>query len=386
LPVLPERTENPAPPWDEFRRRMPVARRWAYLDHAAVAPLSGPAADLLAEWSGEAARDGATPYRRWMERLEETRRTAARLIGAEPAEVALVRNTTEGIGLVAEGFPWQPGDNVVLRDDEFPSNVYPWMNLSDQGVETRRVPTDRGRLDLDRLAAACDARTRIIALSWVAYANGWRHDVGRLARLAHDHGALLFLDAIQGLGAFPLDVKQTGVDFLAADGHKWLLGPEGAGVFFTRYEHLGRLRPLGVGWNSVVHCHDFDHIELALKPAAERYEGGSPNTAGFLALGESLNLLAEYSFPAIAERVLWLTDLACARLEGLGATVLSDRSGEHRSGIVSFELPGRDPKQVQAECLKRDVVLSCRSGRLRISPHAYNDQRDIERLVDGVGQ
>ena len=386
MPVLPERTENPAPRWGEFRRRMPVARRWAYLDHAAVAPLSGPAADLLAEWSGEAARDGATPYRQWMERLEATRRTAARLIGAEPAEVALVRNTTEGIGLVAEGFPWEPGDNVVLRDDEFPSNVYPWMNLADRGVETRRVPTDRGRLNLDRLAAACDERTRIIALSWVAYSNGWRHDVGRLARLAHDHGALLFLDAIQALGVFPLDVKQTGVDFLSADGHKWLLGPEGAGVFFTRHEHLGRLRPLGVGWNSVVHCHDFDRIELALKPAAERYEGGSPNTAGFLALGESLNLLAEYGFTAIAERVLWLTDLACVKLEGLGATVLSDRSGEHRSGIVSFELPGRDPKQVQADCLKRDVVLSCRSGRLRISPHAYNDQRDIERLVDAIGQ
>jgi len=385
LPVLTEQTENPAPGWGEFRRRMPVTQRWAYLDHAAVAPLSGPAANFLAGWCREAAQDGATPYRRWMQQLEETRRSAARMIGADPAEVALVRNTTEGIGLVAEGFPWQEGDNVVLRDDEFPSNVYPWMNLADRGVETRRVPTHGGRLDLDRLAEACDRRTRIVALSWVAYANGWRHDVGRLARLAHDHGALLFLDAIQALGVFPLDVKQTGVDFLAADGHKWLLGPEGAGVFYTRHEHLDRLRPLGVGWNSVVHSHDFDHIELVLKPSAERYEGGSPNTAGFLALGESLKLLMEFGVPAIADRLLELTDLACADLERIGATILSDRSGEHRSGIVAFELPGRDPKQVQAECLKRGVVLSCRSGRLRISPHAYNDRSDIARLVDAIG-
>jgi cysteine desulfurase / selenocysteine lyase len=384
LPISPALTENLTPQWEDFRRRMPVAQRWAYLDHAAVAPLSGPAATLLADWSREAAEDGATPYGRWMERIEATRHTAARMIGADPAEVALVRNTTEGIGLVAEGFPWQPGDNVVLRDDEFPSNVYPWMNLADRGVETRRVPTDGGRLDGDRLAAACDGRTRIIALSWVAYSNGWRHDVARVARLAHDQGALLFLDAIQALGVFPLDVRQTGVDFLAADGHKWLLGPEGAGVFFVRREHLERLRPLGVGWNSVVHSHDFNHIELSLKPAAERYEGGSPNTAGLLALGESLDLLMEFGMAAIAQRVLDLTDLACARLGQLGATILSDRRDAHRSGIVSFELPGRDPKQVQAECLKQGVVLSCRSGRLRISPHAYNDQSDIERLVDAI--
>jgi len=306
------------------------------------------------------------------------------MIGAENAEIGLLRNTTEGIGLVAEGFPWQSGDNVVLPADEFPSNQYPWLNLADRGVRAHRVETRAGRLDPDRLAAACDDRTRIVSVSWVAFYSGWRNDVQQIAEIAHARGALLFLDAIQALGVFPLDVSQTDVDFLAADGHKWLLGPEGAGIFYIRRKHLDLLRPLGVGWNSVVHAHDFARIELALRPAAQRYEGGSPNTAGLIALGASLELLERFPQDAIAQRVLELTDLACSRLEAIGAVIHSDRRREHKSGIVTFELPGRDPQSLREQCLRQRVVLSCRGGRLRISPHAYNDASDIDRLIEAL--
>jgi selenocysteine lyase/cysteine desulfurase len=319
-----------------------------------------------------------------MQRIDRLRGLAARMIAAEPQEMALVHNTTEGINLVAEGYPWRPGDNVVLRADEFPSNQYPWMNLADRGVETRRVPVRGDETDLDRLASACDGRTRIMAVSWVTYTNGWRHDPVRLAEMAHSRGALLFLDAIQGLGVFPLDVKKTPIDFLAADGHKWLLGPEGAGLFFTRREHLGLLRPLGVGWNSVVHAHDFTRIELAVKDTAERYEGGSPNTAGLIGLGASLELLSRFGMEAIARRVLELTDLACYRLRQIEAVIHSDRREALRSGIVAFELPGRDPQALRQRCFEQDVVLSCRGGRLRISPHAYNDQSDLDRLIQAL--
>ena len=376
--------DHAAADWTEFRRRMPVTRRWAYLDHAAVGPLTDPAREALTKWVEEAAGDGATPYREWMGQIEKLRSLAAGTIGATPEEIALIRNTTEGISLVAEGFPWQPGDNVVTLADEFPSNQYPWMNLADRGVETRRVPFDGGEVDLDRLAAACDQRTRIVTVSWVGYASGWRHNVDQLAAVAHDHGALLFLDAIQGLGVFPLDVSRTPVDFLAADGHKWMLGPEGAGIFFLRREHLDRLRPLGVGWNSVVHCHDFTRIELVVKDTAARYEGGSPNTAGWIGLGASLELLAGFGMPAIAGRVLEVTDLACRRLAQIGAKILSVRQGDCKSGIVSFEMPGRDPQALRDECLRQQVVLSCRAGRLRISPHAYNDASDVDRLIEAL--
>jgi cysteine desulfurase / selenocysteine lyase len=285
---------------------------------------------------------------------------------------------------VAEGFPWQPGDNVVTRADEFPANQYPWLHLAGRGVETRRVPTNEGNLDLDRLIEACDDRTRIVTVSWVAYASGWRHDLDRLADLVHRRGALLFLDAIQGLGVFPLDVRHTPVDFLAADGHKWLLGPEGAGIFFTRREHLDLLRPVGVGWNSVRHAHDFSRIELVLKDTAARYEGGSQNVAGLSALAASLDLLGQFGMDAISGRVLEITDLCCRRLEAMGAVVLSDRTPAHKSGIVSFELPGRDPQALRRQCFERKVLLSCRAGRLRISPHCYNNAEDMERLIEAL--
>jgi cysteine desulfurase/selenocysteine lyase len=335
-------------------------------------------------WAAEAAGDGAVPYAAWTQKIEQLRGLAARMIAAEPQEIALVHNTTAGISLVAEGYPWERGDNVVLRADEFPSNQYPWMNLHDRGVETRRVLVRGDETDLDRISAACNDRTRIVAVSWVTYSDGWRHDLDRLVEIAHDRGALLFLDAIQGLGAFPLNVNRTPVDFLAADGHKWLLGPEGAGIFFTRRQHLDLLRPLGVGWNSVVHAHDFTRIELVLKDAAERYEGGSPNTAGLIALGASLELLNRFGIQAVARRVLEITDLACGRLEEIGAVIRSDRRQPHKSGIVAFELPGRDPQVLRRQCLAHDVVLSCRGGRLRISPHAYNDDSDIQRLIEAL--
>jgi cysteine desulfurase/selenocysteine lyase len=202
--------------------------------------------------------------------------------------------------------------------------------------------------------------------------------------LAHRKGALLLVDAIQGLGVFPIDVGRTPIDFLAADGHKWLLGPEGAGLFFLRQEHLKLLRPRGVGWNSVVRPYDFSRIDFALKPTAARYEGGTHNMAGMVGLGESLGLLLGYEAERKAERVLALTDLACRRLESLGATIHSGRTGAERSGIVSFSLAGRDPVALRRRLHGAGVALSCRGGKLRISPHVYANEADIERLVEGI--
>jgi selenocysteine lyase/cysteine desulfurase len=367
--------------WDDFRREMPVAQAWNYLDHAAVAPIPAPAQRAMTQWAGEASGEGASVWPQWSRRVEEVRASASQLIGAKLDEVALVQNTTSGISLVAEGLPWQPGDNVVTPDNEFPSNAYPWMNLQSRGVETRRVPVgDDGRVDLNRLAEACNERTRIVAISWVGFASGWRNDVAQLAALAHDRGALLFLDAIQGLGVFPLDVEKCGVDFLAADGHKWLLGPEGAGILYIRRDHLDQLRPMGLGWHSVQHEYDFDRIELELKPSAARYEGGSANMVGFIGLGASLKLLLDFGMSSISQRVLETSDYACQQLAAAGATIKSPREGDHRSGIVSFTWPG-DMQSIRSNLIAQNILTSFRSGRLRISPHAYNTEDEIDRLV-----
>ena len=368
-----------------FRAAMPIAERVAYFDHAAVAPLPGPTRDSLRAWLDQATDEGDPVWPQWARRIEEVRQTAARLVNADPAEIALVPNTTSGIGLVAEGLPWQDGDNAVTLANEFPSNQYPWMNLASRGVEVRRVPVEGGVVDLDRLAAACDSRTRLVAASWVGFATGWRIDPAEVAETCHRQGCLFFLDAIQGLGVFPLDVWASGIDFLAADGHKWLLGPEGAGLLYIRREHLARLRPLMVGWNSVQQGADYAKVELNLKDTAARYEGGSQNMIGFHGLGASLDLLESLGLgpqsSPIAECVLELADFAAAELLACGATLLAPRDGPHRSGIVTFQLPGHEPNDIRRRLEAAGIIVRCRGGGVRLSPHGYNTTDEIQRLI-----
>jgi cysteine desulfurase / selenocysteine lyase len=372
----------------KLRAAMPAARNSAYLDHAAVAPLSQPAADAIRTWCKEAVEVGNPQWPSWVKGVEALRKDTAQMIGASVDEIALVPNTTAGISLVAEGLDWRDGDNVVTFADEFPSNQYPWLNMASRGVETRRIPTDvSGRPDLDELAAACDSRTRIVSNSWVGFATGYRHDVAQIAEIAHKKGALLLLDAIQGLGVFPINVDEFGIDFLAADGHKWLLGPEGAGVAYIRRDHLDKLRTIGPGWHSITPGQDYTRIELNLRSTAARYEGGSQNIVGMLGLGASVRLLSELGAENLAAAIIDITERACERLAKIGAKIVSDRSvthrsGEQRSGIVAFELPGRDPRDLKHYAMQQGVVFSFRAGRLRISPHAYNNEEDLERLVD----
>jgi len=264
------------------------------------------------------------------------------------------------------------------------------MNLRHRGVELRRVEVEQGIVDVDRLEAACDARTRIVTVSWVGFASGWRIDVRQVAALCQRRGCLFFLDAIQGLGVFPIDVRGDGVDFLAADGHKWMLGPEGAGLLFIRRELLPGLRPLMVGWNSVAQGTDYTRIELNLRAEAARYEGGSQNMAGFIGLGASLDLLADLGLTPnaspIAEHVLAITDYACERLLELGAELLAPRTGVHRSGIATFKLPGHDPNDIRRRLELAGVIVRCRAGGVRISPHGYATAEEVDCFIEELKQ
>ena len=226
---------SPAIDWDFVRDdQFPVARNWAYFDHAAVAPLPRRPERSSANGPSHRSRTASSAGRSSERRLEAIRDRVASLINADRDEIAFINSTTQGIGLIAEGYPWRDGDNVVTAADEYPSNLLPWMNLASRGVDVRQVPSREGRIWLEDLVAAIDRSTRVLAISHVEFATGFRNDLDALAELCQARGVALFVDAIQGLGPHRIDVRQTPIDFLAADGHKWLLGPEGAGFLFVQ--------------------------------------------------------------------------------------------------------------------------------------------------------
>ena len=371
--------------WSAFRSHFPVTRRWAFLDHAAVAPIPDTAAAALEDYGRRVAENGVADVWHWVDRVAHVRRLAARLVNApSPDDVTFVPNTTVGIGLVAEGFPWTPGDNVVTVAEEYPANQYPWMNLRARGVEVRAVPSRGNRVEIDDVRAAVTDRTRVLAISFVEFASGFRNDLDALGDLCRSRGVFFFVDAIQGLGVFPLDVQRTPIDALAADGHKWMLGPEGAGFAYVRREWVGRLHPIGVGAHSVVNPFEYSTIDFRLKPHAGRWEGGALNLPGITAFGESLELLLAAGPENVSRRVLGLTDYLCDRAASAGLEVFSSRRAGDASGIVSLTVPGVAPKDVVKRCRAAGVVVNARADRVRVSPHAYNTEEEIDRFLDAA--
>lgn len=373
------------PPLD--RADFPVCERLVYLDHAGVNALPGPVAAAMAAWARRAAAGGSTTVDDDEAELETVRARAAALMGVRAEEVAFVKNTTEGLAFVAGGLDWRPGDRVVVPAGEFPSTWYPWLALAERGVvvDTVAPAGPGGVLPVDAFAAVVEAGAppRLVVSSWVQFGRGFRVDLPALAELAHGVGALLCVDAIQGLGVLPADLAAWGVDFAAADAHKWLLGPSGIGVLAAVGGALDRLRPLEPGWASVAHRHQWDNPHLVWDPTARRLEGGSANFAGTTGLGAALGLLDAAGVEAIWSYVDGLCDHMVAGLERAGCPVLSDR-GEGRSAIVTFEVPGTTAEAAVAALAARGVVTSARGGGVRAAPHGYNLVDDVDALVDAV--
>jgi len=367
--------------WTALRNEFPVTRRWKFFDHAAVAPLTARAQKALVDWAADIAKNGLVHEKQWLQRVEETRGLAAKLIGADPLDIAFIKNTSEGIGIVAEGFRWKAGDNMVTAAEEYPANIYPWMNLRDRGVEVRRVPSQGNRLEIADLRAAMDNRTRLVSLSSVEFSSGFRNDLTTVGSLCRERGAYFFVDAIQSLGVMPLDVRQTPIDFLAADGHKWMLGPEGAGFFFIRRELIDLLHPVGIGWNSVQGARDSARIDFQLKPHAGRWESGTLNVAGITALGASLGLLHQIGLEEVGDRVEQLTDYLCEQTQRKGLGVFSSRRHADKSGIVSLVVSGAEPQCIKRSCREAGVIINHRAGRVRVSPHCYNTHEEIDELL-----
>jgi selenocysteine lyase/cysteine desulfurase len=370
---------------DEF----PILRACEFFNHAGVSPLPRRAGDALRAFADQYERRAYLDsgfYRQ----IEDLRRSAAAMIGASAEEIAFVKNTSEGIATVAGGIDWRAGDRIVTTAVEYPANMYPWMDVARRfNVELVTVPeVTRGdgsrAVPMEAIVTAADHwRTRLVALSHVEYASGQRHDLEALGRFCRERQILFCVDAIQSMGVLPIDVRRMNVDFLSADGHKWLLGPEGAGVFYCGRELLAAVRPLSVGWMNVVNDQDYGNYDFTLKPDARRFECGTHNVPGLLALKASLEMLLELGADGVAARLKVLTDRVVRGLLEKGYQVVSPRDECAWSGIVSFVSPRHDHKVIWRDLrTAHNTEIALREGRLRVSAHLYNTEEQMDRWVD----
>lgn len=367
----------------------PILREWRFFNHGGVCPLPAVAAEALRTYADQASQ-AAYIGGGWYGRIDALRHLFARMIGAQRGEIALVKNTSEGLGLIAAGIDWKPGDRIITAAVEYPSNVYPWMDLSRRcGVELMMVP-ERTRpdgtvaVDEAEIRAAMDhPRTRMVALSHVQFASGQRLDIARIGRVCRERGVLFCVDAIQTVGVLPVDVESMCIDLLSADGHKWLLGPEGAGFMYIRHAVLDQVRPVVLGWNSVINPQDYGTYDLTLKPDATRFECGTLTIPAFLALHASADLLHRVGTDFISARLKLLGDRLITGATAKGWQVVSPREATRWSGAVVMIKPGLDLK-AEAARLRRDhkIELAVREGRLRATPHFYNTETEIDLLIE----
>ncbi len=372
----------------DWSDRFPILNQIAFFDHAGVAPISAPAAAALRAYADQAATRGYVDAG-WYKRIESVRALGARLIGAASAdEIAFVANTTTGLNMVAGGIQWREGDQVVITNVEFPANRYPWKDLERFGVRTVEVEAQPdGRIDVQDVCEAITDHTRVVSISSVQYASGFRIDLRPIADIVHQAGGYLCVDAIQSVGAVPMDVQDAGIDFLAADGHKWMLAPEGCGIFYCRHDLIELLHPVLVGWMCMEDHTNYGDYRLEFASGGRRFEPGSYNVGGVLALAASMELLLDVGLGAVWSRIELLTERLCRGLEQKGYDVVSPRSQEtERSGIVIFRpRPGAPPpQQIVADAWSAGVVIVVREGRLRASPHFYNTEAQVDRLVEAL--
>jgi cysteine desulfurase / selenocysteine lyase len=364
--------------WETYKGYFPVRENVIWLNHAAVGPLCGPAADAMRGLADDAERFGSLHYEEWMRRYTRLRTAAAAMIHAKAAEIAIVKNTSEGIATIAHGLKWQSGDVVVAFEEEFPSNFYPWKRLEPEGVEVRWLSV----LDpLEKIDEACKGAS-LLAISYVNYLSGHRVDLEKIGEICGRRGTLFLVDAIQGMGAFPIDVRKAGIHALAADGHKWMLGPEGCGVLFVAAELQDRVEPVEFGWTNTAKYWDYGSRDMTLRGDAGRYECGTLNTIGCYGLTAALEFLLEVGIDRITPAVQERADQIWRGVRDLGYEVLGERTPETGSGIVSFRKPGVESNLVLRRLREAGISAAARQGWVRTAPHFYISPEDVARVLD----
>jgi cysteine desulfurase / selenocysteine lyase len=371
----------------------PVTRHCIYLNHASNGPLPRPVARSLHEYIDDYSAYASLHAERWRMYGQGAHRRMANMIGARPEQIAFTASTGDSMMMIAQGLPWQEGDSVITAEGEFPSNVYPWLNLREQGVQVHLIAPRNSRIEPEAIFERIDedgGHTRLVSLSLVEFSTGYRNDIAAIARYCHERGILCGIDAMQALGALEIDVQALGVDYLAAAAHKWLLGPLTTGILYVSDELLSRLRLPRRSWFSVAEPFDFFNYEQPLKEGAARFEHSTPNGTAIIGLDASLGVFESLDggMAAVEARILGLTEHAIAGLERLGYPVVSPRGLGERSGIVCFmphpQRTDMTSQQLVDELVARNIVAAARGTIARISPHFYNTIEEMDVLLNAL--
>ncbi len=371
--------------WDEVRKLFPIHEHCTYLNNAGVAPPSLRVLEAVGAFHRAHALYGyhetASRYKDTGTRIKEI---LAELLQSSPSRLALIRNTSEGMNIVAQGFPWKPGDCVLGLDREYPANVYPWWNLEKKGVRHLRLKPSHSGQDLAALKGSIDGKVRMVAVSAVDWCSGYVLDLRDLGDQCRRKGAAFVVDMAQALGAIPLKPEEAGVAAMAGSGWKWLMGPLGIGVFYCHPDLMEKLELVYVGTDTVVESHK--HLDYRFEPKADasRFEFSTANVNDWVYLLASLELLREVGFEQVRQRIRHLTDHLRAGLAQKGLHLRGSEKEEEQSGIVSFWREDLDSAEETRRLASQKIVVAARDGAIRVSPHIFNNEQDIDHLLKAL--
>ncbi len=371
---------------EEIRKLFPATEKYVYLNSAAVAPLPTVAVEAVTRQLRDVSENGTVNFTDWVATRNRARALVAQMLKVHAEQIAFMRNTSDGFSSVANGLRWKKGDNIVCFAKEFPANFYAWRRIRDEfGVELRLCPEHEGRIDLDEFINLIDADTRLVAISAVQFASGFRADLERIGAAARSVDALFAVDIIQAFGALPFDLKAQKIDIAAGASHKWLCAPEGGGILYLSERARARVEPTSVGWISVEEPWDFEDVEQNFKPNALAWESGTSGSALFYGLEQSLKLLADAGAERIENYLENLSDYLCELLAGKNYEIVSSRAKGEKSQIVCIKnTNGKTSNEIAEKLQKENIIISPRGDRLRIAPHFFNNQTDIETLADAL--
>ncbi len=371
---------------ETIRGLFPAANLHTYLNSAAVSPMPTISADAVLSQLRDVSMNGTLHYTEWIATKNRARGLVAGMLGAQPEQVAFMRNTADSMASVANGIDWRPGDNIVTFAREFPSNFYPWRRIRDDfGIELRTCPERNGRIDLDEFIGLIDSRTKLVSISAVQFASGFRADLERIGRAVRAVDGLFAVDFIQALGTMPFDLPAQFVDIGAGGSHKWLCSPEGCGILYLSDRARERVKPTFVGWISVETPWDFDDYEQPFKPNALAWESGTGGASLFYGLEKSLELLISAGPARIERHLAALTDMLCDGLEAKNYDLVSSRAAGEKSQIVCIRhRHGLTSNEIAKRLEAANIIVSPRGDRLRIAPHFFNLEADIETLLSNL--